>query len=108
MAITNFIPEVWAAELLTSLKKALVFGDVANHDYEGDISEAGDTVHIVSVNRPTIGDYVKNVTSINPETLTDAERTLVIDQCKYFAFEIDDVDARQAKGGLMSEAAMEA
>jgi N4-gp56 family major capsid protein len=108
MAITNFIPEVWAAELLTSLKKTLVFGDVANHDYEGDISEAGDTVHIVNVNRPTIGDYVKNVTVISPETLTDAERVLVIDQCKYFAFEIDDVDKRQAKGGLMTEAANEA
>lgn len=110
MSVNNFIPEVWAATLLSSLKKTLVFGDVANHDYEGDISEAGDTVHIVSVNRPTIADYVKNSTSINPETLTDAERTLVIDQCKYFAFEIDDVDYRQAKSGgaLMSEAADEA
>ena len=108
MAITNFIPEVWSAQLLSSLKKSLVFGDVANHDYEGEISEAGDTVHIVSVSRPTIADYVKNVTSINPETLTDAERLLVVDQCKYFAFEIDDVDARQAKGGLMTEAADEA
>jgi len=108
VAITNFIPEVWSAQLLSSLKKSLVFGDVANHDYEGEISEAGDTVHIVSVSRPTIADYVKNVTSINPETLTDAERLLVVDQCKYFAFEIDDVDARQAKGGLMTEAADEA
>jgi N4-gp56 family major capsid protein len=108
VAINNFIPEVWAAQLLTSLKKTLVYGDVANHDYEGDIAEAGDTVHIVSVNRPTIGDYVKNVTTITPETLTDAERVLTIDQCKYFAFEIDDVDKRQAKGGLMTEAADEA
>lgn len=110
MAITNFIPEVWAASLLSSLKKTLVFGDVANHDYEGEIANAGDTVHIVSVNRPTIADYVKNVTDITPENLTDAERTLVIDQCKYFAFEVDDVDMRQSKNGgaLMNEAADEA
>jgi hypothetical protein len=111
VAITNFIPEVWSATLLSSLKKSLVFAgpQTSNRNYEGEIANQGDTVHIVSISRPTIGDYVKNVTVINPETLTDADRTLVIDQCKYFAFEVDDVDMRQAKSGgaLMSEAATE-
>lgn len=111
MAITNFIPEVWSATLLSSLKKALVFAgpQTSNRNYEGEIAQAGDTVHIVSISRPTIGDYVKNVTTITPETLTDADRVLTIDQCKYFAFEVDDVDMRQAKSGgaLMTEAAQE-
>lgn len=111
MAITNFIPEVWSATLLSSLKKALVFAgpQTSNRNYEGEIANQGDTVHIVSISRPTIGDYVKNVTSINPENLTDADRVLTIDQCKYFAFEVDDVDMRQAKdgGALMTEAAQE-
>lgn len=112
MAITNFIPEIWSAQLLTSLKKSLVFaGPMAvNRNYEGEISEAGDSVRIVSISRPTIGDYVKNVTAISPENLTDAERTLLIDQVKYFAFEVDDIDMRQSKdgGALMREAAQEA
>lgn len=110
MAITNFIPEVWAAQLQTSLKKNLVFGGVANRNYEGNIANAGDTVRIVSISRPTVASYVKNSTTITPETLTDAERSLTVDQCKYFAFELDDVDARQALNGgaLMSEAANEA
>lgn len=112
MAITNFIPEVWAAELLSSLKKALVYGGpgVANRNYEGEISDSGDTVKITSISRPTVGTYTKNSTTITPETLTDAQRSLLIDQSKYFAFEIDDIDMRQARngGGLMSEAAAEA
>lgn len=112
MAITNFIPEVWAAELLSSLKKTLVFAgpQTSNRNYEGEIEQMGDTVHIVSISRPTIADYVKNTTTITPETLTDADRTLLIDQCKYFAFEVDDVDMRQSRNGgaLMSEAASEA
>jgi hypothetical protein len=112
MAITNFIPEVWSATLLSSLKKSLVFAgpQTVNRNYEGEISQAGDTVHIVSISRPTIAAYVKNVTAIVPETLTDADRTLLIDQCNYFAFEVDDVDMRQAKSGgaLMTEAAQEA
>ena len=112
MAITNFIPEVWAAELLSSLKKAQVFGSpaVVNRNYEGQISQSGDTVRITSISRPTIATYTKNSTTITPETLTDAQSTLVIDQSKYFAFEIDDIDMRQARdgGALMSEAAQEA
>ena len=112
MAINNFIPEVWSARLLSSLKKSLVFAGpgVANRDYEGDIRQSGDTVRITSISRPTIGDYVKNSTTITPETLTDAQRSLLISQSKYFAFEVDDIDMRQAANGgaLMNEAASEA
>ena len=112
MAITNFIPEVWSAQLQTSLKKATVFASpqVVNRNYEGEIAAAGDTVRITSISRPTVADYVKNSTTITPETLTDAQRTLVVDQAKYFAFEVDDIDMRQAKSGgaLMAEAADEA
>lgn len=112
MAITNFIPTIWTAQLLSSLKKSLVFAgpSTVNRNYEGDISASGDTVRITSISRPTVADYTKNSTTITPETLTDANRSLVIDQCKYFAFEVDDVDMRQSKdgGALMSEAAQEA
>lgn len=112
MAVTNFIPEVWSADLLSSLKKSLVFGGpgVVNRNYEGEITDSGDTVKITSISRPTIGTYTKNSTTITPETLTDAQRSLLIDQSKYFAFEVDDIDLRQSKNGgaLLDEAAQEA
>lgn len=110
MSIASFVPEVWSKKLLSSLKKSHVFGapDVVNTDYEGEIAEAGDTVQINSVSRPTISTYVPGVTSITPEQLTTAQRTLVVDQAKYFAFEVDDVDKRQASGDVMSEALVEA
>lgn len=112
MAINNFIPQIWAAELLTSLKKKLVYGQptVVNRTYEGQIRNQGDTVRITSVNRPTIATYTKGSTTISPEQLTDAQRALLIDRAKYFAFEIDDIDTAQAVdgGALMSEAAAEA
>ncbi|WP_017599205.1 hypothetical protein [Nocardiopsis lucentensis] len=112
MAVDTFIPEVWNADLLVALKKRYVFGqsNVINRDYEGDIAQFGDTVHIGSLTAPTISTYTKNVTTIDPETLTTTDQTLLIDQAKYFAFEVDDVDARQARDGgqLLSKAAMEA
>ena len=106
MAITHFQPEVWSATLLSILRKQLVFGAVANRNYEGDIAQYGDTVHIVSISDPTIVDYTKD-TDLTIEVLTDSEQLLTIDQSKAFAFEVDDIDMRQARNGgaLMTEAA---
>jgi N4-gp56 family major capsid protein len=112
MAVDLFIPKVWAAELLTALDKTLVAGQagVTNRNYEGEIANFGDTVHIGSLSNPTISDYVKNTTVINPQTLSTTDQTLVVDQAKYFAFEVDDVDARQVRDGgvLMTRAAQQA
>ncbi|WP_369778841.1 P22 coat protein - protein 5 domain protein [Streptomyces sp. R33] len=110
MAIVRFRPEIWSARLLVALRKSLVYAGpgIVNRDYEGEISEAGDTVRITSISRPTIGTYVPNSTTITPEELTDAQRTLTIDQAKYFAFKVDDVDARQARGNVMTQGMSEA
>jgi N4-gp56 family major capsid protein len=111
MAVDTFIPEVWSADLLVSLRENLVFGQpgIINRDYEGDIAQYGDTVHIGHLARPTISTYTKNSTTITPQTLTTTDDTLVIDQSKYFAFEVDDVDARQVRDGgqLLNRAANE-
>ncbi len=109
-SVDTFIPEFWARTLLSSLKKAHVFAapGVVNRNYEGEINEAGDTVRINSVGRPTISTYTPNSTTITPEKLTTAQRALVIDQAKYFAFEIDDVDKRQVQGDVMAEGMTEA
>lgn len=100
MGVTTFVPEVWSPVLLESLKKAQVFASerIVNRDYEGEIKQAGDVVHINSVSRPTISSYTVN-TAITVENLTTADRTLVVDQQKYFAFAVDDVDKRQAASG---------
>jgi len=108
VSIINFRPEIWSANLLVATRKALVYGDCVNRDYEGEISAAGDTVRITSVGRPTISTYVPNQTTINPEQVNDSQRTLVVDQSKFFAFAVDDVDARQAKGNVIPQSMSEA
>jgi hypothetical protein len=100
MAIANFVPEVWSAELLVALEKALVYAapGVVNRDYEGEIAEYGDTVHITALADPTVGDYTPH-TDITIEDVDDTTQALLIDQSKYFAFEVDDVEKRQARSG---------
>lgn len=109
MAISNFVPEIWSAQLLTSLKSSLVYAGpgIVNRNYEGEIANAGDTVNITSISRPTIGTYTAH-SDITVEDVDDATRQLVVDQSKYFAFEVDDIEKRQALGGVMDEAANEA
>lgn len=99
MSINHFKPQIWSKVLLAALQKALVYGGpgVVNRDYEGEISAAGDTVHISSIGDPSVGDYTPN-SDINWEELDDAGQSLVIDQAKYVAFKVDDIDKRQAAG----------
>jgi hypothetical protein len=106
MAISAFKPEVWSAEQLVALEKSLVYAatGVVNRNYEGDISSYGDTVHIVNLADPTIGTYTAH-TDITIEDVDDAEQLLLIDQSKYFAFEVDDIEKRQARGDVMGEQA---
>ena len=108
MAIDNFIPQIWSARLLENLNKTHVFASVCNKAYTGDIRAFGDRVHINGIGRITIGDYTKNTDIGAPETLTDAQKTLIIDQGKYFNFQIDDIDAAQQTPKLMDAAMREA
>ncbi|MGW2985453.1 phage major capsid protein [Streptomyces goshikiensis] len=110
MTTRNFVPEYWSSKLLVGTRKALVYAapNVVNRDWEGEISESGDTVRITSVSRPAIGTYVPGSTVITPEKLTTGQRTLVVDQSKFWAFMVDDVDKRQSKSALMPQAMSEA
>ncbi|WP_446662960.1 phage major capsid protein [Geobacillus sp. CCR] len=110
MAINNFIPTVWSARLLQNLQRTLVYGQAAviNRDYEGEIRAYGDTVKINNIGRISVGDYTKNANMPDPETLTDETRTLVIDQAKFFNFQVDDIDKIQQNPKLMDEAMREA
>lgn len=104
MAITTFIPEVWAARLLEHYTRNLVFGSLVNRNYEGEISQYGDTVHINSIEDVTVKDYTPNTDIENPEQLTTTDQTLMINHGKYYNFYVDDVDKVQARGDLMDAA----
>lgn len=110
MAIDNFIPEIWSARLIRRLEKAFRYAQpgVANRDWEGEISQKGDTVRINSIGPVTIFDYAKNTDMASPEALTDAQTTLSITKSKAFNFAIDDIDKAQGNPAVMDAAMQEA
>ncbi|MHB0860448.1 phage major capsid protein [Paenibacillus sp. SEL3] len=108
MTVQHFIPTIWSARLNESLKKNLVYGNVVNTDYEGEIKGQGSTVKINSIGAVTIGNYDKVAGIGNPQELDATQKTLVIDQAKFFNFQVDDVDAAQANVNLLDGGIVEA
>lgn len=102
----DFIPTVWAARLLVALEKSLVYGqtNVCNRDYEGEVRASGNTVKIASIGDVTVDDYTKDTDIGDPETLTDAEQTLLINQAKFFNFYVDSIDRAQQNVNALDEA----
>lgn len=98
MAVTNFVPDIWSARILTQLSTKHVAKAVCNTDYEGEIRNGGDSVKITSFTDPTISTYTAH-SDLTIEDIDDTSQSLLIDQLKSFSFEMDDVEAAQAKDG---------
>lgn len=103
MAVTNFVPDIWSARILSNLSKMHVAGAICNRDYEGDTT-SGDSVKITSITDPTITAYTG--ADMTPEDIDDATRALLLDQKQSFNFYLDDVERAQAVNGgaIMQEA----
>ena len=102
MSVKNFIPTLWAEKIDMALDEFLVFYDGCNHEYEGQLKKAGDSIRIQNVARPTI----TTTTDGAEVTLSTAEKpevtsvTMPVKRQTYFNYGIYDVDKAQAAGDL--------
>lgn len=108
MATNCFIPKVWSAKILDALDKELVYAELFNTDYEGEITEAGDTVHIAQVGDVTIKDFECGADIAGPDDVNVEDLTLEINQSKYFNISVCDVDEVQSKVSLLDTATQRA
>lgn len=97
MAVQHFIQTVWSKKIQDDLEEKCKLVQDCTRDYEGDCKYA-QTVKILAVGEPTIGNYIGQ--DIDIEEMTDSGQDLVIDVQKYFAFEVKDVDKAQSVPGL--------
>jgi len=102
MAISNFVPALWSGVILKAFEKAFVYASLVNRNYEGEISGPGDRVRIATMNNVAVRTYVKG-TDITFDDLDGTYQDFVIDQAKYFALKLEDIDALQAKPAMMAE-----
>lgn len=112
MAYRNFVPTIWSEQYNRELEKALVFAEDCNRQYEGDVKQAGDTVRILGVGKPTITTTTTatDITLANAENVADTSIPMKIDQVAYYNFKVGDIDKAQSVANgpmdaLMSESA---
>lgn len=98
MAVTNFIQTIWSKKIQDDLELKCKLVDNCSRDYEGDCKYA-QSVKILGVGEPTIGTYNNNE-DISIEEMSDKGQLLTIDQARYFAFYVDDVNQAQSVPGL--------
>lgn len=99
MAISTFFPELWSSRLQRHLDKALVYAQpaVVNRNYEGEISDYGDTVHIQNIADGGVDNYSPGTDITYDTTDADIDTTLTIDQAKTWHVQVDDIHAKQSK-----------
>ncbi len=97
MSVQHFIQTIWSKKIQDDLEEKCKLVQDCTREYEGDCQYA-QTVKILAVGEPTIGNYIGQ--DITIEEMTDSSQNLVIDVQKYFAFEVKDVDKAQSVPGL--------
>lgn len=96
--VTNFIQSIWSKKIQDDLELKCKLVDNCLRDYEGDVKHAA-SVKILGVGEPTIGVYDSSQ-DIEIEEMSDRGQMLTIDQARYFAFYVDDVNQAQSVPGL--------
>ena len=88
-------PELWSPKLQIKFYERSVVPMISNTDYEGEIRDKGDTVHIRTTPNITVRDYEKGM-NLTYETPEPSTVDLLIDTGHYWAWVADDVDKKQA------------
>lgn len=88
-------PEIVSRLILADLEPNLVYGDLFNQDFQGDLAY-GSKVIINSDSDLTIEDYTPGSTTISYENAVTTSQDMLIDMSKYWAFKLYDVDNQQS------------
>ena len=89
-----FSPVIYSQMALKSFRKVSVIPAVTNTDYFGEIANYGDSVRIIKEPDVAIQPYSRGQ-GIVISDLLDEDTTLYVDKGNTFAFQMEDVEAKQ-------------
>lgn len=93
--LSNFIPEVWSTNVIANIDRVnLAMKIMTNTDYEGEIRQQGDTVHVRTFGNVTVRSYTRGATLVR-EDLVPTKELMYVDQADYFDITVDDLDSAQ-------------
>jgi hypothetical protein len=101
MSVQSFIPSVWESRLLTNFRKASIAEVITSKP----VKIEGNKIIFNRAGAVAVKDYEG---TISWDTVSTTPVELNMDQKKYFAFSVDDVDAIQSAGDLVDTHTSEA
>ena len=108
----NFIPEVWGASVQDYMKKALVYGSLAN-DFSAMVANGGDLIHLPQHDELTASDLysgdaaalqhdTQNVIAFDDTTTAGGVYQITVSESNYAAFSVSDIAKSQSSYDIMN------
>ena len=92
MATTVAVAQLVAGQIIRTLEDNLIAKKICNLSAAGEIKKKGDRILFPGLADPTVSNYTGTVSY---EKLNATGVTLIVDQAKYYAFEVSDIEALQ-------------
>lgn len=90
-----FIPEVFSTNVQLGFRKNTFINEVTTTSYFGEITNFGDTVHVLKEPQITVTPYARGDEN-EPQDVVDEEITLTVDQAYKYTFKLLDIEKQQS------------
>ena len=100
----GFPPEIWSQKINIALDNYGAYNDIVNRKYQGEIKNKGDKVYFYTYGNLTVRNYAPTATGFSGlswEDPTGDRQYLEVDQQKYVAFQIDEIEKVQSNVDLV-------
>ena len=81
----NFIPEIWAMDVIVSAESALVMAPLV-YRADSQVKNKGDIIHFPQISELTVSSKTQG-SEVTPSAVTESEVTVTVNTWKYVAFE---------------------
>lgn len=101
----GFTPQIWSDKININLDKYGAYNDIVNRKYEGDIKNKGDVVKFYTYGNLAVKNYDPTNVSFEGLEWEDPKGNLLelkVDQQKYIAFQVDDIEKVQSNVDLVN------
>ena len=107
IAVANggFTPQIWSDKININLDNYGAYNDIVNRKYEGEIKRKGDVVKFYTYGSLTVKDYNPTAGDFNGLEFEDPKGQLTelnVNQQKYIAFQVDDIEKVQSNVELVN------
>jgi hypothetical protein len=107
IAVANggFTPQIWSDKININLDNYGAYNDIVNRKYEGEIKRKGDVVKFYTYGSLTVKDYNPTAGGFTGLEFEDPKGQLTelnVNQQKYIAFQVDDIEKVQSNVELVN------